>query len=352
VTFSAEHLRVAPTAFDLTFGTERGAVGWVDASDGPGLWLARLDGRGELLGQPERRSIAASAEDLSLVMAVAGPFVVWRESSGTVASGRGLLAGKTGDVPVDLGAAWAGAGAERGNVALAVRQGGALALIRGPEESCGDGSTEPCFGFRFYQLSAAGAHETEFPLRVPSPCAAQAVQLIPAGSGLDGAGARALPLQYAVCTRSEQLPVLTVFSIEPERSYAAAHRIFEGCTPLGAGVFAGQPSFVADCHGSRQLVRIRGADAPPELHSLDVRGLVCSPRGAELRLGEEWLALDRPLEHLELLLDGALSPSGARAVWTGEVLLVAQERGGRLELERYACVGSELRKLASPLTSG
>jgi hypothetical protein len=352
VTFSAEHLRVAPAAFDLTFGAERGAIAWVDATDGGGLWLARLDGRGELLDQPERRPITGSAEEVSLVMAAAGPFVVWRERSGTGAFVRGLLAGTAGDVPLELGATWAAAGAERGNVALAVRQGGALALLRGPEEPCGDGSMEACFGFRFYQLSAAGAHETEFPLRVPSPCAAQAVQLMPGGGGLASPGARALPLQYAVCTRSEQLSVLTVFSIEPDRSYAAAHRIFEGCSPLGAGVFAGQASFVADCHGSRQLMRIRSSDAPPELHALDVRGLVCSPRGAELRLGEEWLALDHPLEQVELLLDSALSPPGARAVWTGEVLLVAQEHAGRLELERYRCVGSELRKLASPLSSG
>lgn len=352
VTFSTEHLRIAPTAFDLAFGAELGALAWADATDGLSLWLARLDARGELLGKPERRSIASRAEDLSLAMTAAGPAIVWRGRSATGALGRGLLAGTGGDVPFELGPAWAGTEAERGNVALAARQGGALALLRGPEEPCGDGSGEACFGFRFYELSATGARETEFPLRVPVPCATQAAQLIPVVGMLGLPGAPAAPLQYAVCTRAGQLPVVTVFSIEPDRSYAAAHRIFEGCAPLGAGLFAGQPSFVADCHGSRQLVRIHSADAPPELHSLDVRGLVCSARGAQLRLGEEWLALDRPLEHLELLLDSALSPPGARAVWTGEVLLVAQARAGQLELGRYACVGSQLRRLASPLTGG
>jgi hypothetical protein len=67
-----------------------------------------------------------------------------------------------------------------------------------------------------------------------------------------------------------------------------------------------------------------------------------------VRLGSGWLALDQPLDHLELLLDSSLSPPGSRAVWTGSVLLVARAHG-QLELDRYSCEGGVLRQLSSPL---
>jgi hypothetical protein len=91
------------------------------------------------------------------------------------------------------------------------------------------------------------------------------------------------------------------------------------------------------------------ADAPFEIQRLDVRGLVCGPHGARVRLGSGWLGLDQPLDHLELLLDSSLSPPGARAVWTGSALLVARGVQGKLVIDRYGCEGGVLQQLSSPL---
>jgi hypothetical protein len=226
---------------------------------------------------------------------------------------------------------------------LVSRGAGTLALVRGPRESCEDGTAEECFGFRFYSLSAGGALETGLGLRVPVPCDARAALLL--SPVLGDSDQR---LHYAVCTRADRAPVLTVFSIDPERSYASARQVFSGCLPLGASYFGGQPMIVAECQGSRQVARITGADAPLEPQALDVRGLLCGPRGARVRIGSEWLDLEGPTDHLELLLDSPLSPAGARAVWTGSALLVAQLAAGKVALNRYVCSGNELRSLQSP----
>lgn len=342
-------LHIDASSFDLAVGAEGSVLGWLsNGPEQPSLWLARFDSRGTLEGRPERRALALPGRDLSIVVTARGTFALWREGQGASAVARGILARSGQDVRFELGPTWQAARAGRGNLALAARGDAALALVRGPEEPCGDGNAGPCFGFRFYQLSAAGAREMEFPLRVPAPCDSRSVELVPVTS-TPPAGAPGPHLNYAVCTDLGPGPQLTVFSIEPERSYAEAQRLFEGCRPLGAGVFAGQVSFVAECGGVRRLARLRGADAAPELHPLDARGLLCTPHGARLRLGEEWLALDRPSDRLELLLDTETSPAGSRAAWSGAALLVARVRNGELALARFACSGSVLQDLGNPL---
>jgi hypothetical protein len=342
-------LHVDASSFDLAVGAGGSVLGWL--SDGPGrasLWLARFDAGGALAGRPERHALERPGRDLSIVATALGTFAIWREGQGATAVARGILARSAQDVRFELGSTWENARAARGNLALAARGDTALALVRGPEESCGDGNVGPCFGFRFYQLSAAGAHEMEFPLRVPAPCDSRSVMLVPVIS-TPPAGAPGPHLNYAVCTDARPGPQLTVFSIEPERSYAEAQRLFEGCTPLGAGVFAGQVSFVAECGGVRRLARLRSGDAAPELHQLDAPGLLCTAHGARLRLGEEWLALDLPSDRLELVLDAETSPAGSRAAWSGSALLVARVREGELQLSRFACSGSALQDLGNPL---
>ncbi|HEU4579992.1 MAG TPA: hypothetical protein VFS67_17155 [Polyangiaceae bacterium] len=335
------------TAFDLVSSPRGALLAWVAAAPSE-LHLARFDARGnpadEGAWQKASSAVADTARDLLVADTAAGVSAIWREGESGTASAHGLWLTAGAAQPLDLGQAWGEPSSGRGNLALVSRGAGALALVRGPRESCEDGSQDVCFGFRFYALSGAGAAPTGLGLRVPVPCDARAAQLV---APLPPAGP-AQRWQYAVCTRSEQAPVLTVFSIEPERSYASARQVFAGCTPLGAAYFAGQPAFVAECQGSRQIARMGSADAPFDIQRLDVRGLVCGPHGARVRLGSAWLGLDQPLDHLELLLDASLTPPGARAVWTGSALLVARAQG-KLVVDRYACEGSELRQLSSPL---
>jgi hypothetical protein len=335
------------TAFDLVSSPRGALLAWV-AAEPSALHVARFDAQGNPADDGAWKNagsaVANTARDLLIAESSASVSAIWREGESSTATARGLWLGTGPAQSLDLGRTWGDAQSGRGNLALVSRGAGALALVRGPREPCEDGSQDACFGFRFYALSAAGASQTGLRLRVPVPCDARAAQLV---APLPAAGPEQR-WQYAVCTRSEQAPVLTVFSIEPDRSYASARQVFAGCTPLGAGYFAGQPAFVAECQGGRQIARMLSADAPLEIQRLDVRGLVCGPHGARVRLGSGWLGLDQPLDHLELLLDSSLSPPGARAVWTGSVLLVARAQG-KLVLDRYGCEGSELHQLGSPL---
>lgn len=348
------------TAFDLTV-SERGALlGWADASAAGVLHVLRFAASGARAAPaptPAALPPASGAADLTLVDAGSGVALIWR-TPGQAAMARGLwLDGKGTWQSLELGATWPAPGAGRGNLALAARGEGALALVRGPRETCREtavpsaaagaaaggasgGEGEPCFGFRFYQLSAAGSQAVGLGLHVPVPCDARAALLLSPAAGAEQR------YHYAVCTHVDGETVLTAFSIEPARSYAAAQQVLPGCQPLGAGLFAGQPTFVAECGASRRLARFVDADAPFALQSADVRGLVCSRAAggplARVRLGESWLDLAGPQAQLELLLDAELAPHGSRAVWTGEVLLVARAAGGQLALDRFSCEDKEL----------
>lgn len=347
------------TAFDLTV-SERGALlGWAEGSPAGTLHLLRFAPGGErapLAVTGAALPPASGVADLTLVEAASGVGLVWR-TPGEPAAARGAWLAGAGTVhALELGATWAAPGTARGNLALAARGEGALALVRGPREACRDAvaaggasgeAAEPCFGFRFYQLSAGGAQAVGLGLHVPVPCDARAALL------LSPPGSAEQRYHYAVCTRAQGQTVLTAFSIEPARSYAAAQQVLPGCQPLGAGLFAGQPTFVAECGTSRRLARFVDADTPFALQSADVRGLLCArdaggPR-ARARLGDSWLELAGPQAQLELLLDGELAPPGSRAVWTGEELLVARAASGQLALDRYGCTGKELVRSSVPL---
>jgi hypothetical protein len=223
------------TAFDLTV-SERGAVlAWATAQPAK-LHVARFDTQGEAAGTSALELTGPAVSDLAVAEGREGLSAIWRETAGSEATARGVwLDGAGASRPLELGAAWADPGAGRGNLSLVARGAGSLALVRGPSESCADGSNDSCFGFHFYTLSSAGAHETGLGLRVPVPCDAAAAQLVSTPAAPGAAAGAEQRLHYAVCTRAEQAPVLTVFSIEPDRSYASAHPVFSGCTPLGGG---------------------------------------------------------------------------------------------------------------------
>ena len=160
------------TAFDLVSSARGALLAWVAAAP-PALHVARFDVQGNAADggawKTASSAVANTARDLLVAESSAGVSAIWREGESSTATARGLwLAGAA--QPLDLGRAWGDAQSGRGNLALVSRGAGALALVRGPRESCEDRSQDVCFGFRFYALSAAGASQTGLGLRVPVPC--------------------------------------------------------------------------------------------------------------------------------------------------------------------------------------
>jgi hypothetical protein len=186
-------------------------------------------------------------------------------------------------------------------------------------------------------------------LTVPNPCAAHSAQLV---AGRRAASGEAGPFEYAICAGPTGASALTVFSIQPSPAYAAAEEALAGCAPLGAGRFGGEATFVAACGAQRRSVSVPADGGALVARNLDVRGLGCNASGPLLRFGNGWLRPSEPLGRLELLLNDDLAPPGARAVWTGAALLVAQASDGRLSLRRYGCRDTQLLELDPPAQGG
>jgi hypothetical protein len=343
------------TAFDLVPSSGGAVLGWAP-SEGGVLRVTRFDAEGR--AQPfasaaaavELRGIGARAADLAVSAGSEGVALAWSE---TVDSARRLRAAwvspngssrsfELGDAaPLELA---------RGALALAGREAGALLLARGADTLCARPSDGSCSELRFFQIRPDAALPTGLSLTVPSPCEARSAQLVaPRPSDAAAANGR---FDYAICSGVGPARALTVFSIQPSPAYAAAEELFAGCTPLGAGRFAGDAVFVARCASGRRMATVPADGGQIRVQDLDERGLVCGAHGPLLRLGRTWLRPGEPLGDLELLLNDDLAPPGARAVWAGSALLVARLEEGALRLTRHGCRGSSLVELEGVSDAG
>jgi hypothetical protein len=154
---------------------------------------------------------------------------------------------------------------------------------------------------------------------------------------------------YGVCSRSTGKPVTTLFSIQSEPAYARADRILEGCLPLGATAVDGDLVVIGDCAGTRRGVRVRGGNAKLEEVRVDRIDAVCQdgkPRLRQLGAGGLNLTLDERRDRVEAFLPEAFAPAQARAVWTGQTLLVASPSGASVTLKGYRCDSTLLREVA------
>lgn len=340
---STERRLAMPSAFDLVPAPAGGLLVWAGGAP-PALHLEALDAAGRV--QPAALPTLAVGEGVADVAAAslgAARVVAWSERG---PGGRQLRAAWIGTegptAPFELGPIGGDASTPSGGVALAAGPQGARLLARGGATECSSTSSEGCQAFRFFNIDASGARTMGMPLAVPNPCASRAAQLVPGGAN----GGATEPFEYALCSAVGDSSVLTVFSIQPSPAYAMAEEVFAGCTPLGAARFAGDAVFVAACAGERRLARLDRARNALRVESLEPRGVICGPAGANVRLGSGWLRPSEPLGGLELLLGDDLAPPGARAIWTGTALIVARATAeGTLALERHVCRGTSLIEL-------
>lgn len=354
---SASRLASA-TAFDLVPAADGALLAWAQdegaQSEGATIRWRRFDARG-------RPSAAAGASlpagpgvrDLAAAETEAGAALAWVEGAragSTVRAGWVDPGGAARAFHLGPGGGPVGS---RGGLSLAPQGERALLFARAAEAPCDGSGPAPCAAFRFFLVAAGGARPSGVPLVVPSPCDEQAAQLVTA-PGRGAGGSEALGrFDYAVCSRATGRAGLTVFSIQPSPAYAMAEDAFAGCTPLGAGRFAGEGGFVAACGSSRRLASAPGGGESLIVRSLDRRGLVCRNGAAQLAFGSGWLSLNEPLGRLELLLDEDLAPTGARAAWAGAALLVARaDDAAKLRVSTYSCRGDVLVESAESVDAG
>jgi hypothetical protein len=129
-----------------------------------------------------------------------------------------------------------------------------------------------------------------------------------------------------------------------EPSYARADKVLEGCTLIGMTRIDPQALLlIGDCGPVRRAVRLGLSMTPPAELVLQEPSVRCTPDGPIVS-GSGWsLPLDGPRDRLEAILPPALSPDGARAVFTGQALLVAEPTATGLQLRTHTCSDGELR---------
>jgi hypothetical protein len=342
-----------PTAFDLAPAPGGAVLAWAPAGGGRLQW-ERFDADGKpVAGEGARAHVAgvgAAVTDLVLAANGADIALAWTEASSAPPTLRAAWSSSAGEARTfELGASFSGEGANRGALALVGRERGALLLARGLEAPCSDTRERACSAFHFFEIAPEAARPTGLSLTVPNPCAAHSAQLV---SAQRAPGGEAGPFEYAICAGPAGASALTVFSIQPSPAYAAAEEALAGCAPLGAGRFGGEATFVASCGRQRRSVSVSADGGALVARNLDERGLICDASGALLRFGNRWLRPSEPLGRLELLLNDDLAPTGARAVWTGAALLVAQASERQLSLRRYGCGNRQLLELDAPQDAG
>jgi hypothetical protein len=100
---------------------------------------------------------------------------------------------------------------------------------------------------------------------------------------------------------------------------------------------AGDIWLTGRCGSSIAGVHSRGIALDPR--KLDLAAVDVSCRGDRLllRIADQMAKLREPANRLAAVLPRDIAPTGSRAVWTGETLLVATPHEGRLSVARHRC---------------
>lgn len=351
---------VGTGSFDLVT-TESGAALVFAATGSATLSLTLYDQAGAVrrsepmftqsdAGAADAGAAGAAGASIGEVAAVAhgGELAVaWIEENGAAARSRALVRSITdsGSAPsaIEIGPVFPPVSRPRGNVAITATDASAaarfLVLARGQKTDCIEKTENDCVGFDFHRLEGGRAARQSLPLTVPLPCDQNSVSFAVAGSRW----------YYGVCSRATGKPITTLFSIQTDPEYARADRILEGCLPLGALAQGGDLLVIGDCGGERRGVRMHGGNAESsELRVDRVDALCDSGRPLLRQLGPSGLklSLDGPRDRLEAFLPPNLAPPNARAVWTGQTLLVATPRNGTITLKSYQCDSTLLREVS------
>ena len=228
---------------------------------------------------------------------------------------------------VMLSETW-GAQPVRGNVALtALEDGRFLALVRAEPEPCHDAAArnQQCVRVAFRHLQ--GTQTDSRPgLSLPRPCASPIV-------GITAVGAHR---HYAVCDASSGKPVTTLFTARYRNVYAQSETLLRDCKPAALVTLDSQVALTARCSGAIRLGRVDGI-APVDVATVTT-SLACEDRALALTTsGGDRFTIPRPTRGLALLLPSDLQRVDARAIWTGEALLVVYPTAGALRMARHRC---------------
>jgi hypothetical protein len=340
-------------AFDLIASAEGAVLVWgVPQTEGGGVRALALDAYGGVRGHEvvvvaEGLSASASAdddpghvEDVAAAAAGARTAIAWIVRRGARSRAQATIssAGIEGFAPPrDLGATVSGPldGSARGRIAVWALPDGSAVVAHQLEPGHCMGRAGTCARFSRSHLGGNPVRGDE-PLEVFDPCEPLLV----------GGVVRGAAWFHGICHGGAQ-PATTLYAIDPTSApLASAPDVLAGCAPIGIAPGPSGAVAVARCPEgiSAQEVGPRG-DVLATVRPARARAwcesgrpiLELASKGGAIRL-----PLSEPISRLEALLDESLAPPGARAVWTGEALLVAAIANREVTLRRFQCELSRL----------
>ncbi len=347
-------------AFDLVATGEGGVLVWgVPTARGAGIRAIAIDPLGGPRGS-ERNAVApghaaggGNAEDIPPdaveIAAAAGGGrlgVVWVLRNQTVLRVQAALGDDSAEAfspPEDLAPTRMDKVGVRGQVAAAASPAGELAVFyREGDGPCEDGQPGTCARLEQRRLGAKSGREG-VPMVMHAPCDPPIVGDVFSGNSW----------YYAVCSEDTGRPETTLFLIQFEPAYAHAEQLLGGCVPRGLTPLDNAVAVTASCgdhlagatlgndrhvHGPEALhMAVRCADGRPVIEGRGMGG------GMVMHL-----PLGAPTSRLAALLPSKMAPPGARAVWTGEALLVAVPVGQDVAFRRYQCKDGDLTRTDGP----
>lgn len=348
-------------AFDLVDTPEGALLAWgAPQRMGGGLLLLRMSPMGLALSR-ERNILAPG--DPSAPRAVeefpgdvvevalststdryAAAWVARDSNRVTVHSTVGSLEDFRGARHRDHGAIAMRAVGTRGFLALGVSRAGDFSLIhRGREVECADC---PAAGDVAIEVKPVrlGVQEDQglrdgVVLSVPSPCTRTLFGLVSVRDDW----------YYAVCGRGEVSGQSTAFALRFDPEYAHSETLFEGCSPVGISQAMGGVMSVAQCGEALHAVWLGDAGRSMRRFESVERSVRCIDGLPALELVSEGkptlqVLLEQRRAGLAPLLPPEIAGPGARAIWTGEALLVGKPLAGEVSVQRYQCEYGELTR--------
>ena len=348
-----------PASFDLVATGSGALLVWGAPADAGGsVSLVALDSLGGERSAVRKLFERRAGVDTSAVEIVAASgggrvAIAWVSRAGdahTVLATHGGEGAEAFAPPIDLGVTTIDArAAARGALAAAAGEDGNVAIIhRQMPGECPPGGEAPAsdsacvyFGVERLGGSPGGTERRGVGLAAPDPCARAVVGYVWTG-GI---------WYYGICTEGSGTPVTTVYAIQFDPEYAHAERVLEGCEPIGAGASHRGVVVLGRCGDRIDAVELRDAARERVEVSGAARTVACSDGRPKITIRGGGASIERilggPESGLEHLLPESIAGPVARAVWTGDALLVATAADGRVTLRRHRCEGDVLAEAPS-----
>ena len=212
-----------------------------------------------------------------------------------------------------------------------MHDGGFALFHRREDGPCEEGGSSLCARFGVHHAGSTPERQGGG-LAIPTPCHAPIVGFASTGG-----------LWYqAVCALEGGAPRSTVFGLQFDPQYAHAEHVLAGCAPRAMAQINDGVLLASDCEGGtgayiedagRTVIALPGA---PQLE--------CTDEGVEWRWGSMSQPLRAPRAQIEGMLPTVILSRHARAVWTGESLLIAEALGDELSLRRFECDDGRFRR--------